>query len=206
MKPPNVSEALTPPTSARSGFAAPPIPPSPVTSPSSSTANDTRWRECPCHAPFSDFINLELLPWIESLHPLTKHRNTTALIGLSYTGLAAAYTALRAPNNFTHVIAQSGSFWSDDCALAKSYLNATALPRTAFYLEVGTLETNTHIQHKPDILQVRSQIDGVRTFRDALLARGLTVHYFEFDGAHEFTAWKRTLPAALTWALSVTPR
>lgn len=167
---------------------------------------DARWRECPCHPPSADFINLELLPWIESLHPQTRQRRACVLIGLSYTGLASAYVAFRAPDNFTHVIAQSGSFWSDDCALAKSYRDATTLPLTAFYLEVGSRETNTNIQYKPDLLQVRSQIDGVRTFRDALLARGLTVHYSEFDGAHEFAAWKRTLPTALIWALPVAPQ
>jgi len=162
---------------------------------------DARWRECPCYPPFADFVNLELLPWIESLRPQTKHRTTCALLGLSYTGLAGAFVALRAPDNFTHVIAQSGSFWSDDCALAKNYRAAAILPHTAFYLEVGTRETNTNVQHKPDLLQTRSQIEGVKVFRDALQSRGLGVTYTEFDGAHEFGAWKKSLPAALKWAL-----
>jgi len=164
---------------------------------------DSRWRECPCHPPFADFINSELLPWIESIHPQTHHAHERVLIGLSYTGLAAAFVALRAPDKYTRVIAQSGSFWSDDCALAKQYRAATTLPSTAFHLSVGSKETQTRVQHKDDVFQPISQIEGVQTFRDALLSRGITVHYEEFDGAHEFGAWKKTLLEVLTWALPV---
>jgi enterochelin esterase-like enzyme len=162
---------------------------------------ESRWRECPCFPPFADFINREFLPWLESLYAQTRHARERALIGLSYTGLAAAYVAFRAPKNFTRVVAQSGSFWSDDLALVKQYRAATDLPSTAFFLSVGSKETQTNVRHKEDVFQPISQIEGVQSFREALLSRGIDVRYEEFDGAHEFGAWKRTLPAALTWAL-----
>jgi enterochelin esterase-like enzyme len=167
---------------------------------------DSRWRECPCHPPFAAFINRELLPWLQSLYPQTRHASERVLIGLSYTGLAAAFVALCAPENFTRIIAQSGSFWSDDCALAKRYRTTPTPPRAAFHLTVGSKETQTRVQHKEDVFQPISQIEGVRTFRDALVSRSIDVHYEEFDGAHEFGAWKRSLPAALTWALPNTSR
>jgi enterochelin esterase-like enzyme len=162
---------------------------------------ESRWHECPCYPPFADFINLELLPWIEKLYPKTQEAHERILIGLSYTGLAAAYIALRAAEKYTRVIAQSGSFWSDDLALVKQYRDAPTLHSTAFYLDVGLKETANNVRHKEDVLQVVSQIVGVQAFRDVLTARNIEVRYTEFDGGHECAAWKITLPGALKWAL-----
>lgn len=162
---------------------------------------EARWIECPCYPPFAEFINRELLPWLERLHPAIAASRERVLIGLSYTGLAAAFVALHAERPFSHIIAQSGSFWSQDCWLTEQYrLRATRLP-TAFYLDVGTKETATHVRHKEDVLQVISQIAGVRKFRDVLGSQNYEVNYREFVGGHEFAAWKKTLPDALRWAL-----
>jgi enterochelin esterase family protein len=46
-----------------------------------------------------------------------------------------------------------------------------------------------------------SQIEGVRRFRDALLARGYAVQYREFDGGRDYTFWDTSLVNALKWAL-----
>jgi enterochelin esterase-like enzyme len=162
----------------------------------------SRWIECPCHAPFAGFIDQELLPWVEALHPEVARMPHRVLAGLSYTGLAAAFVALQSPLRFTHVVAQSGSFWSDDCWLVEQYRSLRRRLPVEFYLEVGTRETQVNVTHKEDVVQVISQIEGVRRFRDALIASGHRPIYFEFDGAHEFTAWARTLRNALRWALA----
>lgn len=162
---------------------------------------EARWRECPCHPPFADFINEELLPWLENLHPESRVAPARVLIGLSYTGLAAAYVAFRAPGRWTHVISQSGSHWSDDEWLTARYRElSTPLP-TRFYLDVGRGETAENVRHREDVLQVASQIDAVRRFRDALRATGHEVNDHEYDGGHDYSAWRKTLPAALRWAL-----
>ncbi len=165
---------------------------------------EARWKECPCFPPFAHFVSDELLPWIEAHWPVSKGRGDHVLAGLSYTGLAAAFVALKSPGKFGRIIAQSGSFWSDSCWLVGPFANlATPLP-TAFYLDVGTRETATNVQHREGVLQVMSQIDGVRKFRDVLIGKGHPVKYLEFDGGHDFAAWKNTLPEALRWALPVT--
>jgi enterochelin esterase-like enzyme len=160
-----------------------------------------RWIECPCHPPFADFINTELLPWLERYYPMLKHGKERVIAGLSYTGLAAAFTAMRSPDSFTKVIAQSGSFWSDDCWLVGQYENMTGKLPADFYLDVGTREVQENVRHKEDVLQVVSQIDGVRKFRDVLISKKHRVRYREFDGGHDFAAWRETLPDALRWAL-----
>jgi enterochelin esterase-like enzyme len=72
---------------------------------------------------------------------------------------------------------------------------------TDFYLDVGTEEVAESVRHRADVLQVVSQIEGVRRFRDVLRLRGNSVRYVEFEGGHDFIAWRQTLPEALRWAL-----
>lgn len=171
----------------------------------SAHSETARWLECPCHPPFADFIIKELVPWLMAEYPFIGSGCERVLAGLSYTGLAAAFIALQAPGSFTKVIAQSGSFWSNDCWLVGEYSRLQATLPTEFYLDVGTRETQENVRHKEDVLQVVSQIEGVGKFRDILRAKGHQVHYQEFDGAHDCAAWTKTLPAALRWALAKLP-
>jgi len=70
---------------------------------------------------------------------------------------------------------------------------------------VGSGETAENVRHKEDVLQVVSQIDAVRQFRDVLIAGGYDVKYLEFAGGHDFLEWRKTLPDALRWALPRQP-
>jgi enterochelin esterase family protein len=162
---------------------------------------DARWRECPCYPPFADCINEELLPWLEERHPAIKAAEERVLVGLSYTGLAAAYVALRAEGRFHKVVAQSGSFWSNDGWLVEQYRKRETREPIEFYLDVGMQETAENVRHREDVVQRVSQIVAVRRFRDVLMARGYGVLYRECDGGNDFAAWRQTLPDALRWAL-----
>jgi enterochelin esterase-like enzyme len=161
----------------------------------------SRWLECPCYPPFARFIDEEFFPWLEKLHPGVRHARERVIVGLSYTGLAAAYVATMAPFRFTKVVAQSGSFWWNDCWIAGHFAKRDIKPRGEFYLDVGLRETAGNVRHKEDVLQVVSQIEGVRRFRDVLLRYGYTPQYVEFDGGHDCAAWSLALPNALCWAL-----
>ena len=162
---------------------------------------ESRWRECPCHPPFAEFINWELVPWLERLYPSLTTVSRRALIGLSYTGLAAAFIASSPINRFNRIIAQSGSFWWNDCWLFRQFQSANLSSAADFYLDVGLGETATNVRHKEDVLQVVSQIVAVRQFKDALVSQGLNVKFIEYEGGHDCAAWQKTLPAALQWAL-----
>ena len=161
----------------------------------------SRWIECACHPPFVRFIDEELFPWLLGAYPALRDARERVVVGLSYTGLAAAYVALAAPDRFTRVVAQSGSFWWNDCWLSAHLDRLQAPPKARFYLDVGKRETAENVRHKEDVLQVVSQIEGVNRFRQALSRRGRAPEYVEFDGGHDFAAWRRTLPGALRWAL-----
>jgi enterochelin esterase-like enzyme len=162
---------------------------------------EARWIECPCYRPLADFVVAELLPELQRLHPAMKASSRHTIAGLSYTGLAAAFIVHEYPGVFIRAICQSGSFWWNDCWLVRRYEELRRALPTAFYLDVGSGETQENVRHKEDVFQVVSQVDGARSFREALLRTGHELTYFEYDGGHEFAAWKRTLPGALKWAL-----
>ena len=164
---------------------------------------EARWRECPCYPPFARFIADELLPWLERTYPAIQACEERVLAGLSYTGLAAAFVAMEPAGKFGKVIAQSGSFWSDNCRLVEQYRKREIRLPTDFYLDVGSKEIDEDVQHKEDVLQVVSQVDAVRNFRDVLVEKGYSVKYQEFDGGHDCAMWQKTLPDALRWALPV---
>jgi enterochelin esterase family protein len=162
---------------------------------------ESRWLECPCYPPFAQFVVEELLPWLEGRFPELGRVWRRTLVGLSYTGLAAAFVAKEFPGKFDRVISQSGSFWSDEAALVRDFQALPDSLPTEFYLDVGLRETQVEVLHREGVFQRISQIDGVKQFRDALLERGHRVKYVEFDGGHEMAAWQQTLPGALVWAL-----
>lgn len=167
----------------------------------SMASEEARWVECPCHPPFARFVVDELLPWLTERHPGIARVRQRVLVGLSYTGLAAAFVAISRPGVFQTVISQSGSFWWNDAWLTQEVRRTRLQVPTGFYLDVGSRERQENVRHRPDVLQVMSQIDGVRGFRDALVELGHRVNYVEYDGGHDFAAWQRMLPGALRWAV-----
>ena len=161
----------------------------------------SRWVECPCYSPFAQFIEEELFSWLEEAYPNAREAQERVIAGLSYTGLAAAYVSMMNPSRFTKVIAQSGSFWSNDFWIIEYFEKLRTKPKAEFYLDVGLQETQENVLHKEDVFQAVSQIEGVKRFRDALLRHGYDPRYVEFEGGHDFAAWSLTLPGALRWAL-----
>lgn len=162
---------------------------------------EARWLECACHRPFARFVVEELLLWLSARHPELRAVRHRTLIGLSYTGLAAAFVAREFPGVFQRVVSQSGSFWWNDCWLTEQYRSSARVP-TDFFLDVGIDELAENVLHREGVLQAISQLEGVRRFRDVLRLKRHTVRYVEFDGGHDFAAWRKTLPDALRWASS----
>jgi enterochelin esterase family protein len=166
----------------------------------SSHSPEARWRECPCHPPFVTFFADEFMPWLAREFPETASTDHLSLVGLSYTGLAAAYIALQRPELVQNVVSQSGSFWwNDGWLLGHVPMRRGRAPR--FRLEVGRRETQTNLQHRADVFQRVSQLEGVRRFRDALGAAGYEAACVEGEGAQDAAAWAEGLPQALRWCL-----
>nr|WP_199066806.1 alpha/beta hydrolase-fold protein [Chromobacterium sp. ASV5] len=153
-----------------------------------------RGRELPPNPAFADFLARELLPWA-SRQGLAAPAARTVIAGSSYGGLAAAYAALRHPESFGLVYAQSGSFWwspggpeggAEPGWLTREYVRADRLP-LRFYLEAGRYENNG-----------MTDIFGeTRRFRDVLLAKGYPVAHREHASAHDYFHWRASFADGL---------
>lgn len=88
------------------------------------------------------------------------------LAGVSYTGLAAAFVAKEYPGSFQRIICQSGSFWWNDCRLIEEFRQLGQKLPVEFYLDVGTQEVHENVRHREDLIQVVSQIEGVRRWEE----------------------------------------
>ena len=152
--------------------------------------------ELPPNAPFQAFLREELLPWLRERYRFTGDPRRSVVAGSSFGGLAATYTALKNPDVFGNVLAQSGSYWwwpdwlasgirltEQSGALIREYADAAPLP-IRFYMETGTWEG--------DVMLVPN-----RQFRDVLVRKGYDVHYEERLGGHDYVRWRDSLSEGL---------
>jgi enterochelin esterase-like enzyme len=107
----------------------------------------------------------------------------------------ASYLALRHPELFGNVIAQSASYWWAPQGTEGEWLarEVAAMPRVPvrFYMEVGLYEVDRRNGDAP------AQLTPNRHFRDVLRAKGYDVQYREFSGGHDYFSWRGTLSEAL---------
>lgn len=162
-----------------------------------------RGRELPGNPVFQQFIHDELLPALEQDYHLTRDPSKRVAAGASYGGLCATQIARRYPGSFGAVLAQSGAFWwGAEFSRAGSpgrFMNYGEVPNQfatgprlpiRFSFDVGLLETE---------LMTSSN----RQLRDVLIAKGYDVDYAEFMGAHDWVAWRGSLPDRLIALLGV---
>lgn len=146
---------------------------------------------------FAKFVGEELMVELRRQYHLTRDGSRNVIAGASYGGLASTYIAHSYPKIFGNVLSQSGSYWwypdydlsdTDRFAsgwnwLPRKFAEGSKLP-LRFYLDVGTWEG-------------AGMLTPNRSFRDLLRAKGYTVYYHEFVGAHTYLNWRATFPDAL---------
>jgi enterochelin esterase family protein len=156
---------------------------------------------------FVSFLTNELLPWVEIEYGFSAEPTRTGIGGESIAGLTAAFVALRRPDAFTKVLAQSASFWLNNREadngepewLARQFLQAPKL-KLSFWLDVGAMEfvANESDRIFPPFVPGSSNLLAAnRHLRDILRARCYDVRYSETYGGHEPLRWTRTLPQGL---------
>jgi CubicO group peptidase (beta-lactamase class C family)/enterochelin esterase-like enzyme len=156
-----------------------------------------RSRELPCNPDFAEFLHRELIPWVGERYRITSDPGRRIISGASYGALAATYAALRHPETFGNVLAQSGSFRWDPAPhedgernfLARQFVAAAKLP-IRFYLDAG-------LDEMPLVNRGGGILEESRHLRDVLRAKGYEVHYQEFAGGHDEVNWRVTFPDGL---------
>ena len=161
----------------------------------------SRVREMGLDPSFPEFLARELLPWLRRTYRTDVRPSRTVLAGSSLGGLAAAFSALRHPESFGAVLAQSGAFqWSRPSdgggpgALMRAYARLPRLP-IRFYLEAGRRESLAAPGAGLSLLAAS------RHFRDVLVAKGYPVAYSEFEGGHDYACWPDGLRSGLSYLL-----
>lgn len=154
----------------------------------------SRDHELTCNPEFLAFLTQELLPWVRQHYHVTTDPRQTIVAGSSHGGTAALHAAVSHPEIFGKVLAQSGSFWwapADDPEpewLARFVATRAQMP-AACYLEAGMYEASPN--ERPSILEAN------RRMRTILGDKGVTVHYREFCGGHDYCVWRGTFADGL---------
>jgi enterochelin esterase-like enzyme len=167
--------------------------------------------EFPPNDRFQEFVATELIPLLRSRYHLSTDPRRNAVLGSSYGGIAAAYTAFKHPELFANVISQSGSFgWSpppgDPASVAtnRGGVNPDAgwlikriaeapRERIRFHLDAGTWEGGNLLYSN-------------RLLQSVLEGKGYEVTYDETDGNHSSYYWMLRLPDGLLWTLAKSDR
>ena len=99
-------------------------------------------------AQFMDFMEKELIPYVEGNYPVTAYRT---FVGHSFGGLAAVYSLLDRPQLFSNYVAIDPSLWWDDWVLVKRadslFSNPNLKGNSLFIGVANTMEEGMDIEH-----------------------------------------------------------
>lgn len=165
----------------------------------------TRRRELGGRDAFVSFLADELLPWAADRWPLTGDPRRTVVAGQSLGAVTALYAALRRPERFSAVLAQSASLWwrpglpprhgPKPTVLGAPWLvgrfRAAAPGPLRIHLDVG--------------LHEGPMVDHHRLLYDVLRATGHHVTADEYNGGHDHACWHGALADGLVRLLATTP-
>lgn len=155
--------------------------------------SDTRSKELPPNAPFTRFLQDELMPWLQH-QGIHADAQRVTVAGSSYGGLAAANAAFEAPQWFGNVLSLSGSYWwspeADDAEWLPRQFARAPTRKIALYLEAGLFEGR-------DLNS--GLLANNRHFYQVLLAKGYPVHYVERASGHDYLSWRTGLAEGLIW-------
>ena len=147
---------------------------------------------------YASFLELEVLPLVESKYRVRSGRDSRTLGGSSYGALIALHVAVTRPKLFGRLLLESPSFYVDDDHVLNDAAQST-LNIDRVYLGVGTNELGLDDcgEHPGN----SEAVEGVRRLSRTLINGGMhsdQLHVLiEPCAVHSQSAWARRLPAAL---------
>ncbi len=157
-----------------------------------------RHRDFTCRGEYTAFLADELLPRVRESYPRV---GECRLLGLSLSGLAAAFALWQRPDVFAGAICQSPSAWWNDEWLTAAMKECP--PRLGrCWISVGDEELQQGVHHPPTgLYQGTSQRESVARLAARMQTLGLIVRQHVYPGGHDPSCWARELPEALTWLM-----
>lgn len=149
-------------------------------------------------ARFGRFLAEVVLPAARERLPVREGRESTAILGYSYGGLAAVAAGVGVPDTFGRVIAMSASLWVEQRAVIARFERARTLPMR-LWIDVGSREPDAE-----DLIPY--MVGDARDLRDVAVRRGMVFgRDVGFDEAlgegHDMSAAGRRMRAALLFSL-----
>ncbi|HHR6030836.1 TPA: alpha/beta hydrolase-fold protein [Providencia alcalifaciens] len=146
-----------------------------------------RSKELPPNQAFADFMALELLPWV-SKNGIEINNEKTIVAGASYGGLASSWVALRYPNQFSHVLSLSGSYWwapegEKPGWLTRQYQQSPHYP-ISFWIQAGLFEN----QGADGGIWLNSQ-----ELEHVLRDKNYKTSFHSWSSGHDYAAWIEAL-------------
>jgi enterochelin esterase family protein len=140
-----------------------------------------RFIEYMCNDATLGFLLREVLPLAQAqlnLLDIQKQPGAYGILGASMGGLIALYTGLRAPQIFGQVLSQSGAFGfglPNMDSVIFDLIRLMPAPPIRVWLDVGRYEF---------LFQANQRM------RDLLTERNYRFDYREYNGGHNYTAWR----------------
>ena len=146
------------------------------------------------NAEFARFMAEELVPYVDERYNTRNSPGSRLVVGPSFGGLGAAYTAFQHPETFGLAYSQSGylSFGAD--SLIKAYNAADALP-VRLYVDIGQYERQVGYGWLPE--DEVDFLEANRRFRDVLSLKGYDFIYREYPEGHTWGNWRAHLSDVL---------
>ena len=152
----------------------------------------------PAGSMYPDFLELEVIPFIESRYRVKVDAGSRMLGGSSYGALIALHTAISRPGLFSGLLLESPSFYVDENHVLKD-AQAANLKLDRVYLGVGTNELA--LDGCPEHPGNREAVSGVRVLAAILGNKGIdegpVLVNIEECAEHTESDWARRFPVAL---------
>ncbi|HUF05507.1 MAG TPA: alpha/beta hydrolase-fold protein [Aridibacter sp.] len=158
----------------------------------------------PKGALYPEFLEKEVIPFVESKYRVGTEKKDRGLGGSSYGALIALYSALKKPDLFGKLLLESPSFYVSDAKVLVMAESAEKFP-SMVYIGVGTNEGGRKECDPKDetfeaVVDVKRLAEIVKK-KEAFDAGGLKV-VIEPCAVHHEDAWAKRLPQALKFLFS----
>ncbi|MFJ5265080.1 enterochelin esterase [Streptomyces sp. NPDC088387] len=157
----------------------------------------TRRRELGEGDAFVSFLADELLPWATGRRRLTTDPADTVVAGQRLGAATALYAALRRPDRFGTVLAQSATLWWRPGLTSPEGPDTPVIGAPWLATRYTAGPPRPVRVHLDAGLQEGTQAEQNRTLYEALRAAGHRITLDEFNGGHDFACWHVALAGGL---------
>lgn len=130
---------------------------------------------------YVDFLQKELVPYVEKHYPARKDPKRRLVMGASMGGLISTYIVLKRPGFIANAAAQSPAYFQADGAVIK-LVKRIKKPRGNFYVDTGTINDTEN---------------EARLVKDLLEDKHARLRYLELPEGHNWYNWRARLATIL---------